>query len=137
MEIWAKSIPISQMRWGILGDYWTHHSDLTNIRVAETGNQIMNRLLFLHEVMEDTIKKALGITDEIVDAYCDRKFAEGVMPDSDNLDSPIHDIHMFCSEIEFKVCEKCGIARKEYEDVLERVLCEAVRPEKPRSELPE
>ena len=122
MEIYVKSIPISEMRWGILGDYWTHHPELTNIRVAETGNLIMNRLLSIHEIIEDTVKKALGITDEVVDAYCDRKRAEGVMPDSNDPDSPIHDIHMFCDMIEYMVCEKCNIPRKEYDDALENVL---------------
>jgi hypothetical protein len=122
MEIWIKSIPIKKMRWGIMGDYFTNTPDLTNIRVAETGNLIYDRLLAIHETIEDTINKALGITDKEIDDYCDKKRAEGIMPDSCDKDSPIHDTHMFCDMIERMVCEKCGIKQEDYNRRIDELL---------------
>ena len=110
------------MRWGILGDYEDPHPELTKITVADTGIFLFNRLLAIHETIENTILRAKGISVGTVDALCDKKLAEVKMPDSSDEDSPIHDIHMFCDKIERMVAEYCGIDWNEYEKTLDKVL---------------
>jgi hypothetical protein len=121
-DIIIKSIPIKDMRWGILGDYFEPKNCSQKILVAETSNEIKNRLLAIHELVETTLLIAHGITVQEIDAYCDKKKAEGAMPDSDEADSPIYKEHQIADICERIVCQAAGIKWKEYDNDLDKIL---------------
>lgn len=109
MKINIEDLNLRYMRFGMLGDYFDEDG-ARQIRVAKFEHEVFSRLIAIHELVEDTIRMALGISDKTVDDYCQSQMDKGIFPDSDtDKNSPIYNIHTFTNMIERMVCEKCGI----------------------------
>jgi hypothetical protein len=121
MEINIKTKPILEMRWNGLGDYYPTKDGVKNIYIAETGNELYNRFIAIHELIEDTLLMAHGIPVEVIDSYCDKVFASGKELTSDNPDSPIHREHLFSGLLEYLTVLECGIERKKYDEDIEEL----------------
>ena len=104
----------------MLGDY-SGDRELTEILVAETGNFFYNRLLVIHEIIEDTLREVRGISNQTIDDYCDKIFKTGKVPDSIDPESPIHDIHMVADKCERIVCGACGIKWSDYDKATDQL----------------
>ena len=116
-------IPIEKMRWNGLGDYYEMDGNgVKQIFVADTGNELYNRLIAQHELTEDTLLVAHSISVKTIDDYCDKVFAEGGEPDSCNPESPIHREHCFADSIERLTAIECGISQKKYDDDIEEYI---------------
>ena len=115
-------IPLKDMRWHGLGDYYPEEDGVTKIFVADTGNELYNRFIAIHELVENTELIAKGIPVKTIDDYCDKVFAAGGSPTSSSKDSPIHREHCFADCIEYLTVLECGISRKDYDDDIDKIL---------------
>jgi hypothetical protein len=75
MDIRILSIPHSQMRFrhlgeGGIGDWWDCNG-VTEIRVSELDNWLYERLVAIHELVEDTLVKVAGISGKWYDGRID------------------------------------------------------------------
>lgn len=109
------------MRWEGLGDYFPAAGDVKLIYVARTGNELYDRLLAIHELIEDTALFAAGTDVRDVDAWCDSIYCMGGNPSGDSPDSPAHREHIFAERIELMVADKCGVL-EDYQNHLDGML---------------
>jgi hypothetical protein len=110
------------MRWHGLGDYYPEENGVKKIFVADTGNELYNRFIAIHELVEDTELIAKGIPIKVIDDYCDKVFAAGGSPTSADKDSPIHREHCFADCIEYLTVLECGISRRDYDNGIDAIL---------------
>jgi hypothetical protein len=122
MKITIETLPIEQMRWHGLGDYYETIGDTTRIYVAETGNELYNRFIAIHELIENTLLMAHGIPVRKIDTYCDKIFAEGESPDSESPDSPIHKEHIFSDACETLVAIESRVDLEHYDEACNELL---------------
>ena len=115
-------IPLKDMRWHGLGDYYPEEDGVTKIFVADTGNELYNRFIAIHELVENTELIAKGIPVKTIDDYCDKMFAAGGSPDSYNTESPINREHAFADAIERALVVECGIKQKDYDEDIEEFI---------------
>src|SRR5208282_6150961 len=109
-------IPLKDMRWHGLGDYYPEESGVVKIFAADTGDELYNRIIASHELDENTCLVAHGIPVKVIDDYCDQVFKEGGSPDSYNTDSPINREHTFSDARETALVVECGIKQKDYDE---------------------
>ena len=112
-------IPLKDMRWYGLGDYYEEEVGVVKIFVADTGSELYNRFIASHELDENTVMFAHGIPVKVIDDYCDKAFKEGGSPDSYSADSPINREHAFADARERALVVECGIKQKDYDDDIE------------------
>jgi hypothetical protein len=63
MKIIIEFIPHSLQRYETVGDYFYDENGDLNIKVSDLGDEYMNRLVVLHELIEEAITKKRGITE--------------------------------------------------------------------------
>ena len=83
MRIVIETVPHKLNRNGQVGDYKYLHDGTLYITVSELGNDDMNWLVALHEMIEERISKSDGISEPEIndwDAYYEKKREMGLVP---------------------------------------------------------
>ena len=120
MNITLKSIPHNQQRYPTCGDWIVDEKtgDIT-ILVSDLGDEKMNELVAIHELIEVLRCRDLGVTQEAVDKF-DIEFEENrekgdVSEPGDSPDAPYRGPHFFATNVERQFAHERGVDWQEYE----------------------
>jgi len=102
-----KVIPHNKQRYDTLGDYYFTKKGKLKVRVSDCNNQWYERMIIIHELIEETLTRYKGITEEEIMKF-DLEHIDNEDPGSLN-ESPYHDEHMIALGIEQTLCLYMGI----------------------------
>lgn len=112
MLINIKTIPIEKMRYPSVGDYWYDKKGTLQVRVADMGNEFYEKMVIIHELIEEALTKQNGISEQQIMDF-DLEF-EANRKDG-NLDEPGFDEnciykkeHTFATSVELGMCAIVG-----------------------------
>ena len=103
-----------------VADYYYEGEDLI-IKVVDTGDEIYNRAVILHELIEEALTKKRGITEQMVTSF-DRKCFEENMYETaygDQPDCPYRKEHRFAENIERLFIQESGKDWFTYDKVID------------------
>ena len=111
-RILALCIPHKHQRYDTVGDYFDCHG-ATCFSISDMDNEWYERLVFLHEFVEETLCRKRGIQNADIDAF-DVAFEAARLPDNEEepghqLDAPYHREHVFAEKLERLMAEELGI----------------------------
>lgn len=96
------------MRYNTLGDwFYVPFIDTLVFQVADTGNDEYNKLILIHELIEELLTSHKGIKEEDIMKF-DIEHPELDEPGESRL-APYHDEHMLAQRIEDMLCVYMGI----------------------------
>lgn len=67
-EIQIEFVPLEKMRYESLGDYF-YKKGVLHFKIADTGNPLYNKIILIHEMIEQTLTEARGIKEEQILKY--------------------------------------------------------------------
>ena len=113
-----KTIPMAEMRdKGALGDYWIDEDGTLQFRASESGNPVYDKLVLVHEMVEELLTSAKGIKEQDIMAF------DLTHPDSDEPglepDAPYRDAHLLSEAVERLILAQLGMSWKKYETHME------------------
>lgn len=136
MKITIETIPHVHQAYDTVGDYWEDESGI-HIVVSEMGDEKMEQLVGLHELVEVILMRARGIPlsastvfDKEFEANRGRSVPAGVDPTDGSIvfrqfpcdgepgdapDSPYQNEHNFATAVERMVCAALGIKWDDYD----------------------
>lgn len=125
MKIVIETIPHSSQRYETPGDYWTDPDGTIQIRISEMGDDLSEKLVAVHELVEVilTDKKGISeqsITDFDIEFENNRKKGNEDEPGFDNK-SPYKNEHAIATSVELIMCAHLGFSWKDYEDIVNNV----------------
>ena len=117
MEIYIKSIPHKEMPFpdcgeGGIGDWRDDEKGVTQIRVSKVGVDIYEKLIAIHELVENTLIKLTGIDPEWYDAYCTENKIDCAT------DGPIAKQHETAEICERIVAQAAGVNWEDYSNYI-------------------
>jgi hypothetical protein len=117
-RIIVHTIPHAQQRYPTVGDWFDAHG-LTVFRVSHMENELYERLVFIHEFIEQTLCMHRGIKEWNVDAfdmaYEDNRRAGDDSEPGDSALAPYHAEHCFATAIERRMADELGIDWDHYD----------------------
>jgi len=113
MKIKIEVVPQKEIRFNDVGDYYYKHDGTLLIRVADTGNSIYTRIVLIHEIIEQLLTEAKGITIEEVDEF-DRTADKELTSDSPQC--PHSKEHSLATAVERILCAYLGIPWQTYDN---------------------
>lgn len=123
MKINIKTIPIEEMRYPTVGDYWYDEIGTLQVRVADMGDTFYETMVAVHEIIEEALTKKRGITEQQImefDLEFEAKREEG------NLDEPGFDEnciyrkeHTLATAVEMMMCAHVDLSFKKYEEKID------------------
>jgi hypothetical protein len=129
-EIFIKVIPASEQRLKEnCGDYWYDENGTLNIRVSEIGSDkkswLYQRMIVIHELIEQTLTEYRGITEEEIQAFDEKFYAEmdnGDYPEAGfHPNCPYLSAHTLSDNVERQMALYCDIDWFEYSKEVERI----------------
>lgn len=125
MKIQIETIPHGKQRYPTVGD-WYERNGILHIRVSEELPPDEALLVAIHELVEVSLCKQRGITEEAVDAF-DMRFEEERTagkhePDEepgDHPDAPYRKEHFFATNVERLMAAELGVDWETYADHIE------------------
>jgi len=113
MKWMIHTIPHRQQRYDTCGDYVKRRDEVLEFRVSDLGDEKMEALIAIHEIVEQTLCKAKGISIDQIDAF-DFTFNGSGEP-GDHVDAPYRDQHRTATIIEKIIAGELGVNWDEYE----------------------
>lgn len=102
---------------GALGDYWYDTLGTLQIRATGLGNPLYEKLIFIHELIEETLTRHKGITEESIMAF-DMAHQQSPEPGLE-VDAPYRDEHLLAEAVERLILAQLGIPWKVYNEAVE------------------
>src|SRR5690242_4996464 len=116
MQIIMEFLPLEKMRYaGTAGDYFMRDGALV-FQVADTGNTLYNKLVAIHELIEQTITEHQGVTNEAIDEW-DFSHADSRDP-GDELNCPYGDAHNLATGVERMITAHLRVPWKTYDEAV-------------------
>lgn len=122
MKINIETIPHESQRYETVGDYWYDEQGVLQIRVSDMGNTKYERMVVIHELIEQSLTEWAGITEEQIMEF-DLKFEE--KREEENVDEPGFDNnapylvqHTFATSVELGMCALAGISWTDYDNTV-------------------
>jgi hypothetical protein len=109
-------LPKEFLRYGQYDDYQYIDGELI-VSIADTGNEVYNKLILIHALVEEMLTKAKGIKEEDISKY-DAEHLTSEEPGLER-DAPYKDAHLIGEGIERILCGYLGINWKDYEKEFE------------------
>lgn len=105
-KIKIEIVPLKKQRYETLGDYYEKDSVL-HFKITDTGNPLFNKLILIHELVEQTLTEAKGIKESVILRH-DLEFEklirdEKVDPDAEpgeHKNSPYRQEHILAEMVE-------------------------------------
>ena len=128
MKIEIKSV--NEVRYPTIGDFYKK-DEKDIIEVLDTNKEIYNRIVAIHELIEQTCTEYMGISEEEITKF-----------DLDNLDSdepgelpnsPYKEYHLLAEIVERMICNSLNIDFNEYNEHLAKVFDNANNSSESRS----
>lgn len=114
-KINVRTIPNEEQRYETCGDYWFEEGRV-EIRVSDLGNEDMNFLVALHELVEAWLIKKKGVSEPEIVAF-DIKHVDAEDPGS-LPDAPYYKQHKIATAIEMLICMELGINWEDYDNAV-------------------
>ena|ERR1700743_999561 len=129
MEIRIKTIPNEKMRIpGSVGDYWYDSEGVLQIRVADLGDEFMEKSVAVHELIEEALTKRRGIPEpdiQAFDDYYNQRQKMGLVPyDSEaghDPSAPYRNEHCFAESVEMGMFALAGVSWLDYENKIKSI----------------
>jgi hypothetical protein len=122
LEVWIKSIPAKNQRYATCGD-WYESIAGTQVRVSDLGDWKKEACVAVHELVEQLVCRADGVTADDVDEY-DRAHSEtGDEPDIPG--SPYRRAHWIAYLVEMQLAAALGLDWTQYGETLDTAYEEA------------
>ena len=113
LKIKIDFISQSKQRYDTVGDYF-FKKGILHFRITKTGNQVYDRILLMHEMIEQFLTQFKGVTDKEVDEF-DFDF-KGKGEPGDDPKCPYRNEHSIATAVERIICGHLGICWKTYDD---------------------
>lgn len=125
MRIIVETIPHGDQRYETVGDYQTAENGDMTVLVSEMGNSDYEFLVAIHELVEATLCRKRGITDEAITAF-DVEFegqrAPGdIREPGDDRNAPYKNEHCLATAVERMCCAALGVSWEDYEAAVLRL----------------
>jgi hypothetical protein len=105
-QINIEIVPLKEQRYDTLGDYY-YKKGVLHFKITDTGNPFYNKLILIHELVEQTLTEAKGIKEQTIlrhDLEFEKLIKDGkVDPDSepgDHKNSPYRKEHRLAEVVE-------------------------------------
>lgn len=129
MNVKIESIPHDQQRYPTVGDWYFTEEGNLELKVSKLSDWRLEMLIAVHELIEVTLCKHNGVTQEQVDAFdidFEKKREAGELEDpdaepGDDPKAPYRDQHCFATGIERLLAAKLGVCWAEYEAELNKL----------------
>lgn len=116
------TIPIEDMRYPTCGDYWYDKQGTLQVRVADMGNEFFEKMIIVHELIEEATTKKNGITEQQImdfDLYYEKRREQKLVPELSEpgfcSESPYRKEHTFATGVEMGMCALCNVDFLEYD----------------------
>lgn len=124
MEIHMKTISNDKMRIpGGCGDYWYDDEGILQIRVVDLGDEFMEKMVCIHEMIEESLTKKRGLPEEDIqafDEYYEGRRKMGLVPEDSepgfDENANYKNEHSFATAVELGMCALSGVSWKQYEN---------------------
>jgi hypothetical protein len=123
MKIEIEIKDIDNMRYPTVGDYYEKEDGTLKFEVADTGNPFYNKMVLIHEMIEQAMTEYLGITEQSImdfDLQYEKEREEGKHEDDEEPgfepDAPYQREHTIATAVEMMMCAHVGIAWNTYDD---------------------
>ncbi len=121
VRIVIETIPHEKQRYPTAGDWWWEDGTL-RIAVSELGDDDLNLLVAIHEMIEAHLCRVDGVSEEEVTAFdmeYEKKGGDGEPGDSE--DAPYHDQHRIASDVETFTAGVLCVNWDDYEKKINRL----------------
>jgi hypothetical protein len=123
MNIDIRVIPHSEQRYETVGDwYWSsdYMTPVLHIRVSDTGNEVSNFLLIIHELIEALTCHVRGVSQSDVDHF-DMEAHHSCSEPGDHKDAPYTHEHSIATAAERMCAAFLEIKWASHEENIDRV----------------
>lgn len=122
MEIHIKTIPNDKMRIpGGVGDYWYDADGVLQIRVVDLGDEFMEKMVCIHEMIEEALTKKRGLLEpeiQAFDEYYEMRRKQGLVPEDSepgfDPNANYKNEHAYATGVELGMCALAGVSWAEY-----------------------
>jgi len=135
MNVSIKTIPFKDARYPTIGDYFDKDG-VEYVHVCDTGNELYNKLISIHELIEKWLTEVRGVSELEILAF--DKHHEAMMTEGepgDHKKSPYKKEHRFAENIERLVCAEFGIDWNEYDKYIEDFFYKNLTPKQINTEI--
>lgn len=122
MEIHIKTIPHDNHRSETVGDYWHDEEGVLQIRVSDMGNEFYEKMVAIHELIEEALTKKRGLSEPEIQAFdeaFERARAMGLRtPEEEpgfHNDAPYLREHTLATSCEMMMCALAGESWCDYD----------------------
>lgn len=121
LNIEIKTVPDGEQRYNTVGDYWGENGKEI-VRVSDMDNWKYEILVAAHEIVEDALCKARGISDDDITNFdkqyeIERKYGVLDEPGNDPR-APYYKEHQFATKIEKLFAEELGVDWDEHNKLI-------------------
>lgn len=125
MKIEIEIIPIEDMRYPTVGDYYHKEDGTLKIEIAETGKDFFNLMVLVHELVELALLQQRGVSFDEIDQFdkmfeAEREEHYHDLDDEPGFDprSPYLREHTLATSVEMMMCAQAGINWNEYNETI-------------------
>jgi hypothetical protein len=105
-KIKVEIVPLKKQRYETLGDYYEKNGVL-HFKITDTGSPLHNKLILIHELIEQTLTEAKGIKESIIlrhDLEFEKLIKDGLVPEDaepgEHKNSPYRKEHILAETVE-------------------------------------
>lgn len=125
MTIHIETVSHKEQFYETVGNYWYDENGVLQIRVSDLGDEFMEKMVAIHEMVEEATTKKKGIPEKVITDF-DLNFEEerlmGLHSDDEEPgfanDSPYLQEHTLATAVEMMMCAHAGVKWNEYEQVI-------------------
>ena len=105
-----KTIPHDQHRYPTYGDYLIDNKGKSHFMISDIGNEDMEFLCLIHELIEEHLTRRRGITEPTIKAFDEQFESDGREGEPGEAhDSPYRKEHIFAENIERLIALELGV----------------------------
>lgn len=131
-KIQIDIIPLKCQRYESLGDYFYDKEKILHFKITDTGNPLYNKLILIHELIEQTLTEAKGIKESQIYKH-DLEFEKLVKDGKVDADaepgeadtSPYRQEHLLAETVERLMLNHLNQTYKKYNDQIFKVFTNA------------
>lgn len=130
-QIEIQIVPLKEQRYETLGDYF-YKKGVLHFKITDTGNHLYNKLILIHELIEQTLTDAMGIKEEQIlrhDLQFEKLLKDGKVgfddEPGDHKNSPYRKEHIISEVVERLMINHLNLSWKEYDKEIYKVFTHA------------
>lgn len=105
-KIKVEIVPLKKQRYDTLGDYY-EKAGVLHFKITDTGNPLHNKIILIHELIEQTLTEAKGIKESTIlrhDLEFEKLIKDGLVPEDaepgEHKNSPYRREHILAETVE-------------------------------------